>query len=266
MNKFLAACAAALCLLLAGEGGARAQFVDSTTGLMQAPSADMEPDATFMITNGWWSKEMLDSRGWGYDTFGYGFSVSFFGRLEVAYVLTIFDGKRKPNPSERDKIMFNQDRHFAARLLLLKEGEFGLDWMPAVLAGVSDPTTGSGGDYLDHNVSGAGNGYFNREYIVLTKHFATGLGEFGAHLGYIYNNRINYRLDGPCAGIDWKPVWLQDKGFLTGVRLIAEYDARTFNYGFVTSVWDDRFEALVECLGSRAFNFGLRYKLRLTKH
>lgn len=79
----------------------------------------------------------------------------------------IFDGKRRLNPSERDLIMFNQDRHFTAKVLLLQEGEFGLNWMPTLSAGLSDSLTGSGGgEYIGSEVDGGvGNGYFNRYYI-----------------------------------------------------------------------------------------------------
>ena len=135
------------CLLLSALilGGAvcRAQFTDSTTGLLQMPTAEMQESGTFMITNNYLNKHALPTSGWGYDTFAYGFSMTFWSRLEVGYVCTIFDGKRKPNPSDRDKIMFNQDRHFYGRVQIFKEGEFGWKWMPAVVAGLSDPTTGS---------------------------------------------------------------------------------------------------------------------------
>lgn len=67
---------------------------------------------------------------------------------------TIFDGKRHPNPSARDLIMINQDRHFTAKVLLLKEGAFGLSWMPALAVGISDPVTGSmTGEYIDSDVT-----------------------------------------------------------------------------------------------------------------
>ena len=218
-----------------------------------------------MITNNYLNKHALAPR-WGYDTFQYGFAVSFWGRIEMGYVCTIFDGKRRPNPSERDRIMFNQDRHFTGRVLLLREGDFGVSWLPALVAGISDPTTGSGGgEYTTGDVSGTGNGYFNRNFIVLTKHFRTAWGEVGAHAGYQYNRRRDYAIDAPCAGVDWKPVWLRDRWLLDDVALIVEYDSRTVNAGVIASLWENRFEAMFELQGFRWVNFGLRYKLRLKK-
>ena len=69
------------------------------------PTAEMEQSGTFMITNNYLNKHSLSPDAWGYDTFAYGFSITFWSRLEVGYVCTIFDGKRKPNPSDRDLIM-----------------------------------------------------------------------------------------------------------------------------------------------------------------
>lgn len=253
-------------LLVLGAAPVRAQFTDSSTGLLQMPTADIQPAGTFMITNNYLNKHALSERRWGYDTFQYGIYFSFWGRFEIGYVCTLFDGKRRPNATEWDKIMVNQDRHFTGRVALLREGDFGLDWIPSLVVGVSDPTTGSGGgEYTQADVSGTGNGYFNRNFIVLTKHFQTAWGEIGAHAGYQYNRRKDYTLNAPCAGIDWRPVWLHQRGILDDLDLIAEFDARTFNVGFIASVWQGRFEAMFELQNLRWINFGLRFKHRLQK-
>ena len=245
---------------------ARAQFADCSTGLLQMPTAEMQQEPTFMITNNYLNKYSVPNSQWGYDTFQYGFTVSFWGRIEMGYICTIIDGKRRPNPSGRDLIMFNQDRHFAGRVALLREGDFGLKWMPGLVAGISDPTTGAnGGNYLDTNVDGSGNGFFNRNFIVLTKHFGTSWGAVGVHAGYQYNRRTDYPINGPCAGVDWKPRWLHDRWLLDDLDLIVEYDSRTVNAGFIASIWDNRFEAMFEWQNFRWFNFGLRYKLRIKK-
>lgn len=70
--------------------------------------------------------------------------------------------------------MINQDRHFTAKVLLLREGEFDKKWMPAIAIGLSDPVSGaSSDDYSTSDVSGASNGFFNRYYAVAAKHFNT---------------------------------------------------------------------------------------------
>ena len=66
-------------LSLLGAAPARAQFADSSTGLLQMPTADMQPDGTFMITNNWLNKHSTSSRYWGYSTFQYGLPFLYGG-------------------------------------------------------------------------------------------------------------------------------------------------------------------------------------------
>ena len=249
---------------------ARAQFSDCSTGLLQMPTAEMQDDGTFMITNNFLNKHSLATSGWNYNTFQYGIGVSFWGRVEMSYVCTIFNGAWDPRPDEVKgrywTIMRNQDRHFTGRICLLREGEFGWDWVPALVVGASDPMTGSGGDYTDlNNVAGMGNGYFNRNFAVLTKHFQTPWGQIGAHAGYQFNFRKDYPINAPCAGVNWQPVWLQQRGILDRLDVIAEYDSRTVNLGVIASIWDNHFEAMFELQSFQWVNFGLRYKLRLKR-
>lgn len=245
----------------------RAQFADCSTGLLQMPTADMQDDGTFMITNNFLNQHSISPRGWDYDTFQYGIYVSFWKRIEIGYVCTIFNGawSPKPNKTWREEIMRNQDRHFVGRVCLLQEGEFGKSWIPALVVGVSDPTTASNGDYTEMDVSGSGNGFFNRFYVVMSKHFETPWGRLGAHAGYQYNMRTDYPINGPCAGVNWRPVWLQQKGIFDHLDVIAEFDSRTPNFGFIASISDNRFEAMFELQNFRWINFGLRYKLRIKK-
>ena len=249
-------------LLLPTFGRARAQFLDSASGLLQAPSAVMNPSGTFMITTNWINSHATPPFPWEYDTFGYGINITFWSRLEVGYVMTIIDGRKLQSEHPYYwKIMINQDRHFYAKFSLLKEGEFGWKWTPALAIGVSDPTTGAGdNDYTDLAVSGM-NGYFNRLYLVFSKHFSTPLGEFGLHAGYQYNVRSDYPIDGPCGGINWRPKWVQNDWIK--LNLIAEYDSRTFNAGLVTSIYKDHFDIMVEWQNLQWFSWGIRYKLVL---
>jgi hypothetical protein len=257
-------------VLLATAVAAHAQFADCSTGLLQMPTAEMQEDGTFMITNNFLNKHATATK-WNYHTFQYGFAVSFWGRVELGYVCTIFNGAWDPRPDEEKgrywTIMRNQDRHFTGRVRLLREGEFGLDWMPALVVGISDPTTGSGGgEYSTGDVTGTGNGYFNRNFIVLTKHFTTPWGQLGAHAGYQFNRRKDYYINAPCLGVNWKPVWLQNKGILDTLDCIAEFDSRTVNLGVIASIWDNRFEAMFELQNFQWVNFGLRYKLRIKRN
>ena len=245
----------------------RAQFADCSTGLLQMPTADMQDDGTFMITNNFLNKNTLSPKGWGYNTFQYGIYVSFWRRIEIGYVCTLFNDNWKGSQSRKGVTMINQDRHFVGRVGILREGDFGLKWLPGLVLGVSDPVTGSGGgEYIGSNVDGgSGNGYFNRYYVVLTKHFSTPWGTIGAHAGYQTNRREDYSVKGPCAGLNWQPIWLQQKGVLDHLDVIAEYDSRTVNLGFVASIWENRFEAMFELQNFQWVSFGLRYKLRIKR-
>ena len=251
-------------LLLVTSISARAQFLDSTTGLLQMPTAVMNPEGTFMITNNFLNYHTLSPIKWdGKHTFGYGFSVALWNRVEVAYVCTIMYGWRKEIIESADYEYYhfmNQDRHFSAKLLLLKEGDFGLNWLPSLAIGVSDLTSASGGGY-ETGVTENRNGYFNRYYAVATKHFQTGWGDVGTHLGYQFNRRKDIPINAPCAGVDWKPTWIQTDWL--SMDLIAEFDSRTFNIGFIAALWNDHLEAMFDLQALKWVSFGLRYKMHL---
>lgn len=244
---------------------AHAQFTDSGTGLLSAPSADMNASGTFMITNNFLNEHITPDNKtefpWDYHTFAYGFDVTFWSRLEIAYVCVLFNGKWSPSATTaRQKIIVNQDRHFAAKVLALKEGEIW-KWTPSIAFGVSDPISGTNGDYADQKPSETGNGFFNRYYAMATKHFQTSFGEVGAHLGYQYSVRRDWNRKGVIAAVDWRPVWIQNRWF--SPKFVLEYDANTVNFGFLSSIWDDRFEAMFCLQNFRWVSFGLRFKLRL---
>ena len=70
----------AAALLILSAIPTRAQFTDGSTGLLQMPTADMQDDGTFMITNNFLNKHSLPSSGWGYKPFPYGIYGSFKAR------------------------------------------------------------------------------------------------------------------------------------------------------------------------------------------
>lgn len=244
----------------------RGQFFDCSSGLLQTPTAEMNPSGTFMLSSNFLNKHTLPSSTyWDYHSFNYGITITFWSRLEIGYVCTLIDGSKKQGEVlEWYRIMRNQDRHFTAKLLLLKEEEFGLKWMPALAIGVSDPTTGArDGDYVEELTKG-GNAGFNRYYIAATKHCQTKAGMIGVHLGYQYNNIEDVHYNAPCAAIDWQPVWLQKENVVK-TKLIAEFDGRTFNVGAIVSLWRDHFDAMIELQAMKWVTAGIRYKLVL-KH
>lgn len=244
----------------------RAQFYDAASGLLQMPSAEMGPSGTVMFTCNFLNRHITPPV-WFNHTFNYGVSIVLLPRIEIGYVPTFIynDHHKITNKDGKVEIitLINQDRHFYAKLQVLQEGEFGKSWIPALAVGVSDPTTGDpneyeGIDYTDLDVS-SGNGYFNRYYIVATKHFTTPYGVLGAHLGYQFNQRIDYPLHSPCAAIDWEPVWIQKEDWVSA-KVIAEYDGRTFNIGFITSLWKNHIDIMVDLQALRWFSAGIRFK------
>ncbi len=105
------------------------------------------------------------------------------------------------------------------------------------------------------------NGYFTRFYAVASKSFDTAWGDVGGHLGYQWNPRKDYPINAPCAGVDWKPNWGQTDWL--SLDLIAEFDSRTFNLGFIAAIWEDRFEVMFDLQALKWVSFGLRFKMQL---
>ena len=260
-NKILKRSLLSFCIYLGlGIGKVCAQVTDGVTGLLHMPNAEMQRDGTFMMGGNYlnWRKVPFIRPNHIYNTYNYYLNITFFKRLEVAYICTLNQGD--PNSSYWPEVTWgkycNQDRHFAAKFLLMEEGQW---WrhMPAIAVGVSDPTTGSGGDYMDMGVDGSGNGYFNRWYVAATKHFDLTFGELGAHVAYLYNQRTDYHLNGPAIGVNFRPVIHRD------LNLIVEYDAKTGNVGATFALWADHFNLMIELQEGKYLSAGLVYKVNL---
>ena len=251
-----------ICCLLCFWGSIamlRAQLTDGKTGLLHMPNAEVQKDATFMLGGNFLNKHNLPSDWWwGYNSYNYYINITLFDRIEVAYICTLVQGK--PNGFHWPEFTYgkfvNQDRHFAGKIQVVKEGEW---WkhMPTIAVGVSDPTTGGGSEYTDMNVEGNGNGFFNRWYVAMTKHFDLPYGKLGIHATYLYNKRTDYPLNGPAFGLNFRPH------FHKNLNIIAEYDAKTINVGAIYSLWADHFNLLFELQEGKYISAGLVYKVNL---
>ena len=178
-------------------------------------------------------------------------NVTFFPWLEVAYTCTLFKAEALGLKPYGYTGFTNQDRYFSVRLRALKEGQFW-KYMPAVVFGTSDPFTSSG-DVIN---STSGNGYFCRFYVAATKHVSIGKEEIGIHLSYLYNKRLEYKLNGIAAGISYNPTFAPD------LRLIAEYDSKDFALG-ATYLLFNHLQLQVEMQRMKYFTGGLAYKIYL---
>ena len=123
-------------------GAVHAQFTYGTTGLLNMPTADMQRDKTFMFGGGFLEKHATPAR-WTYNTFNYYFDITIFPWLEVSYICTLHkamevDPAYGPGfwvPSTYGKFV-NQDRNFAVRLRLWKEG-WWKPWTPQIVLGAN---------------------------------------------------------------------------------------------------------------------------------
>ena len=237
----------------------KAQFTNGVTGLLHMQNAEIQEDATFMFGGNFLNKHNLPNNAWwGHNTYNYFVNVTLFDRIEIAYICTLVKGKNNGYWPEQTWGKFtNQDRHFAGKIQLIKEGEWW-KYIPAIAIGVNDPTTASQGDGTYYgSVTKDGNGFFNRWYAAITKHFQIPYGELGVHAAYLYNKRTDYPLNGPAFGINFRP------DFHRNLNVIAEYDAKTFNVGATYSLWADHFNLLFELQEGKYISAGLVYKVNL---
>ena len=238
-----------------------AQLTDGMTGLLHLVNAEVQKDGTFMLGGNMLHKNNLPSPQWWvtksgrYNTYNYYINIALFDRIEISYICTLIKGQPDWPSFTWDKFT-NQDRHFAGKIQILKEGEWWAH-MPAIAVGVSDPTTGSGGDYTNMGVDGNKNGYFNRWFAAITKHIDAKIGKIGLHATYLYNKRLDYPLNGLGWGVNFRP------NIHKNLNLIVENDTKTLNVGAIYSLWADHFNFLFELQDGKYVSCGLVYKVNL---
>ena len=250
-------------LFLIGGMHGYAQYTYGTTGLLHAPTADMQQDKTFMFGGGYLNSAATPSV-WDYDTWNYYINITFFPWLEVGYTCTLFSAEWLGVDKYGYSGFTNQDRSFHARLRLWKEG-WWKSWTPQIVAGMNDFTTGTGGDYTSMGVSGDGNGYLNRYYIAATKHLEW-YGKWGVHAAYVYNNRGKDKLNGPTFGVDYTfalPESSTLNKLINGINLIAEYDSKNVNIGAKYTFWKDHINIVGELYECKYPSVGVYFKVHL---
>jgi len=226
-----------------------AQLTLGTTGLLNSPSADMQPDKTVMI-GGNFLNDRITPDGFPYNTYNYFLNITFLPFLEVAYTCTLFKATDKFVPEKKGRFV-NQDRSFSVRLRLLQERKY----LPAIVIGSNDLYTQSGGGQILSE--GSGNQYFSRFYLALTKYVEIFPKEsVGLHVAYLYNRRTSNHLDGFSGGISYKP------SFTPNLRVIAQYDSKTFCIGANYLLFKHVFmQALLQ--DGKHFSGGLAYRFSL---
>lgn len=251
-------------------GVVNAQYVYGTTGLLHMPTGEMQQDKTFMF-GGSFLNSSATPASWSYDTYNYYINITFFPWLEIGYTCTLNKGgPSKYWPEQTWGKFVNQDRQFSARLRIISEGQL-LNYMPSIVLGINDPSTNDVApgkdDYGVGKVGTEGNGYWNRYYLAMTKHFSfRNAGKLGVHCAYVYNRRTDYHLNGIALGVNFRMGIEGDSFFceaLNQLDLIAEYDSRTVNCGFKYSFWKDCINAVVELTECKYFSGGVVFKIHL---
>lgn len=270
----------------------QAQINYGTSGLMNMPTADMQRDRTFMAGGNWLNHHATVPRWW-YDTWNYYINITFFPWLEAGYLCT--GHKAVPTdygnasgswvPDTYGKFV-NQDRSFHFRLRVWKEGWWKA-WTPQIVLGANDAIgdSANGGSISNLQNQDYGNGFLNRYYLAVTKHFPIqNIGTLGAHFTWIYSKRFDHPLNDPAAGVNFR-FELPDNGSfwrkaVNGVNLMAEVlpgytdvkDDLTFdpngskyqvNLGIYYSFWKDYINAVVEWNKCQYFSAGIQFKVHL---
>jgi hypothetical protein len=218
-----------------------AQSSLGVTGLLNTPSADMQPDGVFMAGGNFFPKKLTPDR-WQYNSGNYFLNITFLSFVEVAYRCTLLRGEFKAGNH------WQQDRSISLRLRPIKESHY----VPAVVVGSNDMLTTS---ELNAFNAVKGNRHFASIYVVATKNIPVGKHILGFTLGsYIFPQNTLYK--GPFCGIQYTP------SFLTPVSLMAEYDANGVNVGTSARLFKHLFlHAFV--YDFQALSCGIRYEFRL---
>lgn len=218
----------------------QAQYSMGTTGQLNIPTADMQPDGTVMIGGNYMPQEMLPA-GWEYDSGNYFANVTFFPWLELAYRCTLM--------KVRETGKWNQDRSVSVRLRPLKEGK----WWPAVVIGSNDALTTN---QLNTFKDPGGTRYFSSVFAVGTKHFRLGGHDLGITAGGHIPFRSRSTRKGAFGGIAYRPA------FFPAFALMAEYDSDAVNLGASVRLFG-HLSAHLFCYDFQNVCGGLRYEVEL---
>lgn len=186
-----------------------AQPTAGTTGLLNIPTAEMQPDGTFMFGGSWLPAAMMPDR-LNFNTANYYLNLTFLPFLEISYRCTLLKNQSGG--------YHNQDRSIAVRGKLFRERKY----LPAVVAGGNDIYTSSE----------KGNRYFSTFYVVTTKNTNYAKLHGQASLGYRFEENKSSRLSGIFGGVSISPQ------LLSPLEFIAEFDSKVLNAGLALTLFD----------------------------
>ncbi|MDR3061615.1 MAG: YjbH domain-containing protein [Dysgonamonadaceae bacterium] len=191
---------------------AKAQQTAGTSGLLNTPSADFNPDGTFSLGINY-LPETVTPDWFDYPTGNFFLNITYFSFLELTFRTTL---QRVPQNGNK---MSNQDRSLSLRLRALKESYY----LPAVVIGSNDILTSKFSTIINNDRKD--NQFFGSVYGVATKNLSISDNTVGLTFGYEYATDRMSQFTGILAGIRFSPA------FYTPLSLIVEYDADNMNIG-----------------------------------
>lgn len=264
-------------MLLTFGNRINAQTMYGTTGLLYAPTADMQKDKTFMIGGSMIDHSTYRDSYWNshneYNPFTYNYylNITIFPWLEIAYTCTLVKGMHGSSywPTQTWGKFTNQDRSFHFRLRAWKEG-WWKSWTPQIVLGANDPGSheNAGGGNITFDNVGESTNHLTRFYVAATKHFTfLQCGTLGVHASLIQFDGLDFANDhGVTVGVNYRFLRPGD-GFwykaLNGLNLMGEYYDGTWNVGANYSVWKDRINVVVTLYDGQYWSVGMYFKVCL---
>lgn len=212
----------ALCLLAALPTLAGAQEYTGISGLMQVPSAEINPTGTARVGGFFLNREFLpdvmrykqDGISHKYHSYNHFLAIAPFSWMEIAYTCTLLKGLHNGHLKYHMK-----DRYISLKVRPLKEGKY----LPAIALGANDPYHFSDSNGVD---------YYQCFYAVATKHLQWGGHELGVHAAWRwYKEPINRKWQGVVGGISYRPA------FAHNLRAMVEYTGDGVNVGADCYLW-----------------------------
>jgi len=195
-------------LVVFNLGNLGAQNLQGSIGLLNIPSAELNPDKTFIIGGSYLTKNYLPYGDYTYDSWTGNINFTFLPFIELSFRYT---GQMREISRENNNF---PNRSPGAKIRLYKETKL----IPTVSVGIFDFTS----------VDGGGSRWFGSEYLVMTKNF---------NLGQIINlsGTFGYGFD------VLKAKHKEQEGFFYGfsaelenipqIAVLVDYDSRYWNTG-----------------------------------
>lgn len=212
-----------------------AQPTIGTTGLLNIPTANMQPDGTIVI-GGNYLPEIITPARFSYNTGNYYFDITFLPFLEINYRLTFI---KSPKTGKYN----NQERTFAIRAKILNEFKY----LPAIVVGSNDVFNPA------LSIEKQNFGYL---YTVTSKNFNIKGNKFSTTIGYGFDLFKKGQNTGLFGGISFTPANPGELSFM------AEYDSEAINAGLSLLILD-QIKLYVFAYDLKYFCGGIMYKINL---